>query len=85
MMSNDPLTEVRFWAQVMTDAQRTVICSPDLESRIKGWVDARMMGGLIKVIPNPVCPDNQIWVIDEHAIEASTAEFLNNTPVSWFR
>lgn len=44
----DPLDEVRFWAQVITDAERTVVCSPDLESRVKGWVEARQLGGMIK-------------------------------------
>lgn len=73
----DVLTEVRFWSQVMTDAKRTVHCPPDLESRIKGWVDARGMGGLVKVITNPMCPPNQVFVIDEAAIEASFQQSLH--------
>lgn len=78
---NDPLTETRFWAQVLTDAHRTVICSPDLESRVKGWVDARMMGGLITVIAQPFCPDNTIYIIDENAMAASLAEA--HTRIAW--
>jgi hypothetical protein len=73
-MGNDPLTEVRFWAQVLTDSKRTVVCNPDLESRIKGWVEARLMGGLITVVPNPFCPADQVFVIDKHALAASIAE-----------
>lgn len=82
-MSNDPLTEARFWAQVTADAQRTVVCSPDLESRVKGWVDARNLGGLIKVVPQRFCPDDQIWVVDEGALEASVAKGLHAGLKDW--
>lgn len=71
---NDVLTEVRFWAQVMTDAQRTVLCSPENESRCKGYVDARGLAGLIKVVASPGVPDNQLFIVDEHAVEADLRE-----------
>lgn len=73
-MSNQPLTEVRFWAQVLTDSERTICCSPDNESRIKCWIDARGMAGLYKVIASPLVPDDRLVVVDEHAVEASTRE-----------
>lgn len=76
-MTNDPLTEFRFWAQIATDSERTVLCSPDLESRIKGWVDARGLGGLIKVQATPICPDDTIWVVDHNALAASTNRALS--------
>lgn len=68
---SDVLTEVRFWAQVIGDSKRTVMCSPDLESRCKSYVDARGLGGLITVKASPVVPDSQILVIDEQGVEAS--------------
>jgi len=68
------LTEVLFWSQVIGDSRRTVVCNPDLESRIKGWVDARGMGGVLKVQPNPACPANRMFVIDEQAIAAGFNE-----------
>jgi hypothetical protein len=77
-MSNDVWTEARFWAQVSADSERTVICSPDLESRVKGWVDARNLAGLIKVQATPICPDNTLWVLDHHAVEASMREALSH-------
>lgn len=79
-MSNDTLTEVRFWSQVMTDAERTVICPPDLESRCKGYVEARGLAGLIAVKASPFCPPNQILVLDERAVEATMNEMLA-TPI----
>ena len=74
---NDTLTEVRFWSQVMTDAKRTVFCSPDLESRCKGWVDARGLSGLITVKASPAVPEGRLYIVDEGAIEAATNEVLN--------
>lgn len=75
-MNGDVLTEVRFWSQVIGDAKRTVLCPPDLESRCKGYVDARGLAGLITVKASRACPPNQILVIDEQAIEADMREFL---------
>lgn len=66
------LTEVRFWAQVIGDAKRTVLCPPDLESRCKGYVDARGLSGIITVVASPGCPPDQIFVIDTPAIQAAT-------------
>lgn len=76
------LTEVRFWAQVIGDAKRTVICSPDLESRCKGYVEARGLAGLITVQASPYVPDDRIFVVDEQAIGADMAR---NAPSLWER
>ena len=66
----DVLTEVRFWAQVLTDAKRTVLCPPDLESRCKGYVDARGLSHLITVTASQFVPDGRLYVMDEGAIQA---------------
>jgi hypothetical protein len=81
MDDNSVLTEALFWAQVLTDAQRTVICPPEWESRCKGYVDARRLGGLIKVIASPWIPGDRIVVMDEHVIEASWRQALQRTPL----
>jgi len=67
---NDVITEVRFWAQVIGDAKRTVICSPEMESRCKGYVDTRGLAGIITVMASPACPDDRLYVIDDQAIMA---------------
>lgn len=71
---SDMLTEVRFWAQVIGDVKRTVVCSPEMESRCKGYVDARGLGGLITVKASSGVPDTTLLVIDEGAIAAAVAE-----------
>lgn len=80
----DILDEVRFWTQVMTDSERTVFCSPEMESRVKGWVDARGMGGVITVMADRACPDDRVYVIDHRAMDAMTAKALQR-PIKIFR
>lgn len=67
------LDEVRFWSQVVGDAKRTIVCPPDLESRVKGYIDARGMSGILTVVANPYCPPETIMIIDEQAIAATLA------------
>lgn len=76
MADSDPLTEVRFWLQVTADSERTIICSPENESRIKTWINARNCGGILKVQVETFVPDDQIYVIDHNAIEASQRQFF---------
>lgn len=73
---NDMLTEVRFWAQIIGDARRTVLVNPDLESRVKGWVDARGLGGVITVNASPAVPTDRCYVIDTGAVEADLRRAL---------
>ena len=73
-MGEDMLTEIRFWQQVVGDSKRTVVCSPDLESRCKGYVEARGLGHLITVIASPACPDDRLFVIDEQAMNAEMSK-----------
>ncbi len=73
---NEPLTEIRFWAQVLGDSRRTVVCSPENESRIKTWVEAANRAHLISVLANRIVPDDQVYVIDEGALEASHRQVM---------
>jgi hypothetical protein len=68
---SDMLTDIRFWAQIMDDARRTVLCSPDLESRIKGIVDSYGAGGFITVLASPYVPDDKVYIVNEAGIRAA--------------
>lgn len=70
----DVLTEARFWAQVIGDARRTVYCSPENESRCKGYVAARGMAGIVAVVASPAVPDDRLLVVDDSGIEADWRE-----------
>ena len=69
-------TEVRFWAQVVGDARRTIICPPDLESRIKGWLSARDLLGFHTVEVNEYMPADRIFVVDQGALDAYMAQAM---------
>jgi hypothetical protein len=56
----------------MGDAKSTVFCSPENESRCKGYVDARGMGGLITIKASPGVPDDRLFIVDEGAMRAAT-------------
>lgn len=68
-MSLDPLTE--FWMQIIGDSRRTVICNPDAESRIKSWIEARGLAGIITVQPTHSCPPDKIYIVDDPAMDAA--------------
>src|SRR5690348_17024114 len=67
--------EVRFWAQVIGDARRTIVCSPELESRLKMSIAARGLDGIYTVEVSRFVPDNRVIIIDQQAIDS-----LSRTP-----
>ena len=73
---SDILTEVKFWLMVGEIQRRTLICSPENESRIKGYIDARGLGGTFTVKVSPIVPDTAVYVIDEDAVQATLNEYL---------
>lgn len=62
------LTEDRFWAQVPTESKSIVICPSGLESRVRGWVEARGRRSLVTVVADPLMPDDQVYITDLHAL-----------------
>lgn len=72
------LDDVRFWLQMVNDSKRTILCPPDLESRVKGMVDAYGLSGTITVHAHPHIPENQMFIMDEQAIQAEL-----NKPIKW--
>jgi hypothetical protein len=79
---SDMLTEIRFWAQVTGDAKRLVLCNPDLESRIKCWIDARQMSGILQVVADPACPMDRVHIVDQPALDAAYQQVLQR-PVKY--
>lgn len=75
---SDVLTEVRFLAIVGEISKRTICCSPELESRVKGYIDARGLSGLFTVIVSPALPNDRILVVDDDALQAEM-----NRPLKW--
>jgi hypothetical protein len=78
-----PWDEVRFWAQVIQDRRRTILCPPDLESRVKGMVDAYGAAGTYDVQASPLVPDDQIFVVDQRGLEAAGNQALQRALHNW--
>jgi hypothetical protein len=73
-MTNSALTEILFWQQIFDDQKRTIICTPDLESRVKGCIDARGLFGIFEVLASPNMPEDQIMIVDKQAIKAAMSK-----------
>lgn len=75
-MADDILGNVKFWMQVVGDLQQTIVCPPDLESRVKCRVDAMGIGGMVTVQASRACPPDKLILIDTAAIEAANRQAL---------
>ncbi len=69
------LDDVRFWAQVVGDAKRTIIVHTSWESDIR-WLCEVEGWNHLTVKPSPFIPVNTFLVLDEQAIEAQMRQDL---------
>lgn len=66
-----PDEEARFFAQIIGDAQRTILCEPHRVDEIREAVARFGMAGIVTVKSSRVCPVGKLLVLDEQAMEAS--------------
>lgn len=83
MTDDDPWTEARFWQQIIGDSKRAIICEPDLEIRIRGFIDALGMADTFTLYPSEFCPPGRIIVIDELALEAALRQTMIKPSTFW--
>ncbi|MFF0055659.1 hypothetical protein ACFYRI_14840 [Streptomyces microflavus] len=69
-----PEEEARFFAQIIGDARRTILCEPHRVDEIQEAVNRMGMAGILTVKASPVCPEGKLLVIDEQALEASARQ-----------
>lgn len=75
-----PTDDRLFWEQVARDSERTVVCNPDMESRVKGNLDRLGADGVtVTVIVTRWCPEGSIYVLDENAINASLRQSMTRS------
>lgn len=75
--------DIRFWQQVAEDARRTIICSPELESRVKTRLAALGLSDLHDVRVSRFVPEDHLYVADLNAIEASNNQALARAMREW--
>jgi hypothetical protein len=72
------VNDVQFWRQVIGDSKRVIYAQPDSVDAIRAAVDALDAGHLLEVRSNPYCPDGQLLIVDEQAVEASFRESMQH-------
>lgn len=80
-----PMENLRVWLQDLIDSERTIMCSPEWESRIKTLVALSPCAGLWTVTVMPWMSDDLVYVVDHNAMEASARQsmqrLLNEPPL----
>lgn len=66
--------EDRFFAQIIGDAKRTVLCEPHRVAEVREAVERLGMAGILTLKASRVCPAGKLLVIDEQALEASARQ-----------
>ncbi|MFI9618121.1 hypothetical protein ACIG8S_04300 [[Kitasatospora] papulosa] len=66
-----PDEEARFFAQIIGDARRTILCEPHRVDEIQDVVERLGMAGILTVKASQVCPEGKLLVLDEQAMEAT--------------
>ncbi len=72
----DIYTNLAFWAQIQGDAKRIVICEPRRVDELRAAIDERGYGNIVTVRASAACPEGQMIVIDEAAMEASERQLF---------
>lgn len=74
-----PLDEVRFWVQVLLDNRKTILCSPENESRVKGILAAHGIGEqIINVVVSKYVSDDRLYVVDRDKLDAERIEAVKH-------
>lgn len=81
----DALTDWKFWLIAGRAAERTLICPPEHEARVRQLVSERGLEHVFTVQSSMACPPDQLLIIDHHAVEASIAEALQHDRRAGFR
>ena len=67
---------IMFAKAMLETHKRVVFCSPELESRVKGYIAAHGAAGIFEVRVIEALGDDKVFIIDENALEAESEEYL---------
>lgn len=65
------------------EAKRTILCEPHREHQIRAAIDQAGAADVLTVKASPFCPEGQLLVIDEGAIEAGQREWIQGMVKNW--
>lgn len=63
--------EVRFYAQTIGDAQRTLLCEPSRVEEVRSAVQSQGLDAVITVRASEGCPVGRLLLLDVPALQAS--------------
>ena len=58
------------------ESKRTIICEPGKEHGLRAVADQMGMADILTIKPSPACPEGKLLVVDENALAATEAEWL---------
>lgn len=80
-----PEEELRFLAQTLADAKRTIICEPHREAEFRAAVYQMGRSLVWTVRGSRACPAGKILVLDENAMQATYNQTVQRTAHSIMR
>lgn len=66
--------EIKFFAQAIGDAQRTLICEPHREEQVRAAVSSHGLDAVLTVEASPACPSGRLLVLDTPALQAAMSQ-----------
>lgn len=69
------LDAIRFIEIAREESKRTILCEPHREHQVRAAVDQAGAADILTVRASAACPEGQLLVIDEGALEALTREW----------
>ncbi|MFD6565370.1 hypothetical protein [Micromonospora profundi] len=77
------LDDVRFWAAAFEEQRRILICPPAMVDAVNRRLVELGIDGLHEVEASPFTPEDQIWMVDPNAVEASTRQASQHALRGW--
>ncbi|MFE0039458.1 hypothetical protein [Streptomyces sp. NPDC059015] len=68
------LDNIRFYSQILQDAERTIYCPPDQAAAVSSAIEGEGLGHVYTVTGSCAVPDGRIILVDEQALEAATRQ-----------
>ncbi|MYR75150.1 MULTISPECIES: hypothetical protein [unclassified Streptomyces] len=69
--------EIKFYAQAIGDARRTLVCEPHREGQVRDAVASQGLDAVLTVMTSPACPAGRLLVLDTPALQAAMAQDLH--------
>lgn len=70
------LTAIRFYEIAREESRRVILCEPEFEHGLRALIDQLGAADVLTVRASPACPQGNLLVIDDGAIDAQWNEWV---------